>query len=255
MILEPDNTPNWRPATIGAALIAAGDRLKAAGFTPDFIAPSNTNASVAVQYFDALVQIPRVREYLTDLAYHRYAGVSSEVIRGIGQRAEAWGIRTGMLEHVGSDYRDLHEDIEQGRNSSWEQFGLAGCNTGDRPGLYYTIDVTNPSQPQINLGSRGKLLRQYFLFVRLGAVRIGAQSGDQRIAPLAFRNPNGKFVVVVKAEAGVTFQVRHLPQGTYGITYATASQYDVRLSDVSVGATGTMSTSIPAAGVITIHQR
>jgi hypothetical protein len=255
MILEPDNTPNWRPGTIGPALVAAGDRLKAAGFRPAFIAPSSMNAAVAVQYFDALMQIPRVTEYLTDLGYHRYAGVSPQVIASIGQRAATWGIRTSMLELIGSDYNVLHEDLEQGLNSAWEQFGLAGCNTGDRPGLYYTIDVTNPSQPQINLGSRGKLLRQYFLYIRLGAVRIGALSGDQRLAPLAFRNTNGKFVVVVKAETAASFQVRHLPAGTYGITYATASQYDVHLSDVTVSGAGTMSTSIPAAGVITIFQR
>jgi hypothetical protein len=255
VILEPDNTGNWRSQTIGAAIVATGDRLKAAGYRPDFIAPANTNASAAVQYFDALMQIPRVPEYLTDLSYHRYSGVSSAVIQAIGARTHQFGIRTGMLEHIGSSVEDLHEDLSVGMNSAWQQFALAGCNTGDRPGLYYTIDVTTPTQPQLNLGSRGKLLRQYFRFVRFGAVRIGALSGDARLAPLAFRNPSGKLVVVVKTTAGVAFQVRLLPGGTYGIKFTTPAQYDVDLADVTIGNGGVVPASIPAAGVITIYQR
>jgi hypothetical protein len=253
--LEPDNTANWGPAAIGNAIVAAGDRLKAAGFSPDFIAPSTTNAARAIQYFDTMVQIPRVTEYLTELAYHRYSGVTPQVIQTLGSRAAAAGIRAGMLELVGATYDDLHEDLTLGRNSSWQQFSLAYCNPDDAGGKYYGVDTSNPNNPIVTMMSRSRFLRQYFLFVRLGAVRIGALSGDGRFNPVAFRNPNGKIVVVVKAADGGSFEVRRLPAGTYGRKYTTFQQYNIDLADVSVGASGTLSASIPATGVITIYQR
>jgi hypothetical protein len=50
-------------------------------------------------------------------------------------------------------------------------------------------------------------------------------------------------------------QLRGLPAGVYGVTYTTDSQSFVAAADVVVGAAGTLVTSMPSAGVITIHQR
>ena len=255
MVLEPDNTPNWSANAIGAAIVATGDRLKAAGFGPDFIAPANTNASSAVQYFDAMMQNPRVREYLTEFSYHRYSGVTQQVLQSIGQRAAQWGVRTAMLEEIGATHNTLYEDITVAGVSSWQQFALGACSPDDNPGLYYDVNVTTPTAPRVTLGSRGKMLRQYFYYVRLGAVRVGAASGSESLAPLAFRNPNGKFVVVTRTDRGTSFQVRFLPAGTYGITYTTPSQFNGSLPDVTIGAGGTVPVSIPAAGVVTVFRR
>lgn len=254
LILEPDNTQNWRPQTIAAALVAAGDRLRSAGFEPDFIAPSNANMGGALQYFDELVGKARVSEYLTDLAYHRYSGVSSGTLESIGNRAVQYGLRTAMLEKIGSTYHDLHADLTAGRVSSWQQFTLAFCES-DNGAQYYVLDDSNPASPQLILSNTARYLRHYFLYARRGAVRIGAASGDGRFDPVAFRNPNGRVTVVVKASAGGTFDVRHLPAGTYGVFYTTASQADVRSPDVTIGAGASLTASIPAAGVITIHGR
>jgi Big-like domain-containing protein len=253
MILEPDITPNWRAATIGAALVATGDRLAAAGYHPAFIAPSNTNMSAAITYFDGLVQIPRVREYLTDFSYHRYAGVSQAAVKAIGDRASQFGVRTGMLEHIGSGYEDLHEDLLIGRNSSWQQFALGYC-TGDDGAQYYTINQSNPAAPVVVEGSRTRFLKQYFRHVRLDAVRIGAASGDDRFSPIAFRNTDGKVVVVIKATAGGSLQIRGLPTGTYGMYYATNAGSGV-LQDGVVSGQGALAVTVPAGGVVTAFRR
>ncbi|MGH9175650.1 MAG: hypothetical protein ACRD1H_14890, partial [Vicinamibacterales bacterium] len=53
VMLEPDNVPQWRSGTlIGQTVVETGRRLAAAGFTPDFIAPSTTNMANASIYFD-----------------------------------------------------------------------------------------------------------------------------------------------------------------------------------------------------------
>jgi hypothetical protein len=255
IILEPDNTANWKPDVIGRAIVATGDRLRAAGFRPAFIAPSNTSMSSALSYLDGVLAVPRVLEYLTDVAYHRYSNVSSATVAAIAARANQFGLRTAMLEHIGSPYQDLHEDLRLGQNSSWQQFVLAWCATSDNGGHYYRFDQTVQTSSSVTLGGRSRYFRQYFPFIRLNARRIGAASGDSRLDPLAFRNANGRVVVVIKAAEGASMQLRRLPPGSYGVTFTTASQSFVSLGDMNVSASGTLQVSIPAAGVITIHQR
>ena len=251
IVLEPDNA-GWAGTQIGNALVATGDRLAAAGYRPDFIAPSNANMSGAVTYFDQLVAVPRVTQYLTDLAYHRYGGVSDGNLQAIGARAMAHGIRTSMLEHIGSGYQDLHKDLTLGRNSAWQQFTLAYCVATDNGAQYFPVDISTPTAPVVQTGNRTKFLQQYFRHVRLGAVRHEATSTSGTFEPLAFRNPDGRWVVVVNANAGGTFSVTGLPAGTYGLTYTTPAAYRTPHPDVTLGPNQPLVTSIPASGVLTI---
>ena len=100
-----------------------------------------------------------------------------------------------------------------------------------------------------------KYLRQYFRYVGLGAVRVAATSGDTRLEPVAFRNTNGKYTVVVNASAAANFTVGGLPAGTYGIDYTTATDYMHALGDVTITSTQALTTSIPAGGVLTVYAR
>jgi hypothetical protein len=249
--LEPDNTP-WTGTDIGQAVVASGARLQASGFTPDIIAPSTTSMANAISFFDQLIQVTGVSQYLSDISYHRYAGVSDQNLQAIATRASQYQLRTAMLEHIGSDYFDLHKDLRLGMNSAWQQFALAYCGP-DNGGKYYWIENSDPNQPVVNLESRAKFLRQYFKFIRRGAVRIGASSDNATAEPLAFINANGKYVVVVKESAADTLTVQNLPAGTYGIKYTTNAQYNVDWPNVTLAAGQALNTSIPAAGVITIY--
>lgn len=85
---------------------------------------------------------------------------------------------------------------------------------------YYLIEDSDGDDPKIIIDSRTKFLCQYFKYVRSGAVRIEAGSGNDDFDPLAFINSNGKYVVIVKANAGGPFCIKGLPAGTYGIEYA-----------------------------------
>ena len=253
--LEPDNTPNWTPQAIGRALVATGDRLKSAGFRPSFIAPSNTSMAGALGYIDELIAMPRVLEYLTDVSYHRYSGVSAGTLAAIASRAKEHGLRTAMLEHIGSDYDDLHADLREGLNSTWQQFTLAFCNPRDDGDTYYRIDQSNPTSPVVVMAGRSRYLRQYFSFVRDNARRIGAVSGESRLDPLAFRNSNGKIAVVILATGAAPVHVRGLPSGTYGVRFTTSTDTFASLPDAVVDAAGALQVAMPAAGVMTIFAR
>src|SRR5262245_6029362 len=124
MVLEADKAA-WNGTQLGLAMVATGDRLKAYGFHPAFVAPSTFLMSNATTFFDDLIKVPRTTEYVSELSYHRYGGVSDPNLESIGARASQYGIRTAHLELIGATYHDLHKDLTLGRNSSWAQFTIA----------------------------------------------------------------------------------------------------------------------------------
>ncbi len=256
MVLEADNA-QWNGTQIGKAIVATGDRLKAYGFHPAFVAPSASQMNNAITFFDELIKVPRVNLYVSELSYHRYGGVSDANLESIGRRAGQFGIQTGHLELIGANYLDLHKDLSLARNSSWAQFTIAfptSVSTDDG-GKYYMIDDRDPNQPVIQVGARTKYLRQYFKYVRRGAVRIEAKSDNPGFEPLAFVNADCRQTVIVKAVAGGSFSVQGLPAGTYGVKYTTDAQYDVNNADATINAGQSLQTAIPGPGVITIYAK
>ncbi len=256
VILEPDTSnASWSAVQVAQAIKAAGDLLTANNFTPNFVAPSTTDAGRTSGFIDQIALTPGAMQYVGEFSYHRYSGGTSADLLNITTRAVLYNKQTAMLEWIGADYNTLHQDIKQGRNSSWQQYTLAFPNEPDNGAQYYLVNDSNPNSPIVTIGSRTKFLRQYFRYVRAGAQRIEALTGNANFDPLAFINTNGKYVVVVKAGSGGSFSVEDLPTGTYGIKYTTASQYNVDLSDVSITAGQNVAANIPSAGVITIYRR
>lgn len=218
MILEPDNS-DWNGARIGNCLVAAANRLKANGFTPRFIAPSNTYIGNAITYFDEMIKVPGVLPYLSEFSYHRYWGGATDAqLLAVAGRAVQYGFDTAMLEWWDSNngYQTLHKDLKLGRNSAWQQ-GIFGDQYQGKTHLYNI----NNSNFNVTIHPITKFTRQYFKFIRPGAIRIGATSNNGSFDPLAFINKDSKYIVVVKAGSSGSFTIQGLPAGTYGIKYTT----------------------------------
>jgi hypothetical protein len=252
-ILEPDTVAAWTAPRVGAAIVAASSLLKKNGFNLSFVAPSTTDMTAAIGYYDQIIQVPGVLGLLSELSYHRYGGVSDASLVAIGQRSSRDHIGTAMTEHIGSGYDDLYKDLSLALNTGWEQFVLAYPTTNDDGSQYYVIGNGSSANPQVVLGQRTKFLRQYFKFIRPGALRMQASSSVSTFQPLAFTNRDGRVVTVVKASGAGPFVIAGLASGKYGIKYTTDSAYNVDLPDQSVFTGQLLVTQIPAAGVITIY--
>lgn len=258
--LELVNEPNiggWPAVNIANNLLAAARRLRAAGFFPQFVGPTASGLVATTQLFDQMILVPGVKQTLNEISWHRFGTATPADLTAIAQRAAANGMRTAMLEHGGSGHDHLHEDLTFGNVSAWQQFGLAFCGTIDSASMYFLVSgaKVGENNPVVNIGKETKYLRQYFRYVALGAVRLGATSSDARFAPVAFRNANGKYTVVVNASAGGSFTVGGLPAGTYGIDYTTAADYMTPLADVTITGAQSITTAIPNSGVITIFAK
>jgi len=248
VILEPDNVSQWTPSVVGAAIVSVSDRLGAAGFSPEILAPSTTNMANAPTFFNSWPAAARAR--VQTVVYHRYSGVSAGALQTIA----GLGKETAMLEwwSASNGYQVLHEDLKSGRNSAWQQ-GVLGGDQG--PMALYLIDTSNPAQPVVTINDKTKFTRQYFKYVRRGAVRIGATSTSNALDPVAFINPSGGQVVVVKATGAASFTVGGLAAGTYGISSATAAAWGVTAPDQTITAGQTVTASLPGAGVLTIYRK
>lgn len=260
IMLEPDNSAVWKNAGHGTfvarALVAVNARLAAANFHPKFIAPSNSNLTDAISYFDQMVAVSGAAPLIWEYSYHRYGGVNDTNLQAIGQRAAQHGIKTSMLEHINSDYQDLYKDITIAGTSGWQQYAIAGSvSTGatlSGGGHYVVVDDTLSGTVGTAVTDMAKLLSQCFRYVRYNARRVAASSTNGALEPLAFVNADGRYAVVVEANGAATFSIGGITPGTYGISYTTNSAYAATLPDVQVVAGGSLTTSIPAGGVLTV---
>lgn len=243
VILEPDLVAQWNTGTVvGKAIAAAAIRLKENGFTPRFIAPSTTNMSNAIPYFDAMIQVPGVLPYLEELSYHRYSGVSPESLQTISDRGIEHNVNTSMLEHWfdNATYHILHEDLTIGRNSAWQSNVISA--------------LFNINGSDISISKTQQFIRQYSKFIRKDAQRIQAISNDEfNFNPIAFINKNGTYVVVVKVASGGGIDISGLRPDTYGVRFTTTDQFNVDLPDVNVISGASLNTTIPSGGVITMY--
>ncbi|MBC7894436.1 MAG: hypothetical protein H7066_03430 [Cytophagaceae bacterium] len=258
LLLEPENSA-YTPEDVGASLVAVARRLREGGYTPDFIGPSTTKAANAPEFWDAVNAVPGARGLLTEFAYHKYGGLSRPTLRAILLRARRDGATTGMLEHIGSGFDGLYEDLTVANVSVWKQFTLGYCglrDNADNEGVYYQVNQTDPAAPRINITSQARLLRQVFNYVRPGAVRLGATSSLDGLRALAFRNATGRVVVVARSPTQQRFVIHGLPAGTYGVNYSMkAGRFNVDLPDVVVTDGTPVSLEIPGDAALTVYGR
>jgi len=278
IMLEPDNSDEWRGSQIGEAIRSVSARLKADGFSPEIIAPSTAAAGKAPAYIDEMMAVPGVASLVSTLSYHRYDLPKPRVVVGIAERAQALGLSnslvdrvapvagiaerararrlsTAMLEHLTGDAAELHNDLTRGQVSAWQQYAMVSSipvGTLDDGGAYYLVDVRDPKAPTLRMGDRTPGLAQYFRYIRLGATRIGARSSDNAVKPTAFRNTDGTFVVVLASKEAGTITVRGLPAGRYLASYTTAQETGRELPPLV--SNGTITAKLPAAGIMTIRQ-
>ena len=255
IILEPEHHWGFDGKRVGMNLVAAAKRLQANGFTPEFIAPSYSYFQNTLNGIPHMLNVPGILNYVDELSYHCYQNCNIPNFRKLDSIAKVHGLRTSQLEKIGRDYNGLYDDLKYANVSAFQQFTLAYGPNASGGGEYYALDmVTDPSHPKITTGPMTKFLRQYFKFIHRGAVRIQANSTDTvNMAPLAFINTDGTWVVPVKATGSFSFTILGLPPGNYGIKYTTGAQYDIDMPDQQIGQGGIISSSIPAAGVITIY--
>ena len=261
VILEPDNAAVWQIDHIPAAIVAVHRRLDSLGYHPEIIAPSVLNLKSIPRYLDAIIAVPEALEYLDVLCYHRYSGNNDTAAQlQIADLATQYGLKTAMLEYdKNGDIGELHMDLKHVNNVAWTKYALA--YKSNQQWSYVHVDQTDPDDPIYGISTQTKYLRHYFQYIRPGATRIEAEGGSPRVDPVAFEHPDGRQVVVVKADEADTIIVRGLAPGSYDVSYTLGNYnwgavepktYDVHLPLITIAGTEDLRFQMPGQGVATV---
>ena len=254
VILEPDHTSRWKHSgrQIGEAAAATMKLLVPLGFKPELILPSTKRADLAVKMFEEAVQVPGVRQHLGAISYHRYARATPEVLRDIVATAERHDIRVEMLELVKGNSYHLHQDVQNANASAWQSFGIATWAPDDgkprRGALVYVDKETGETTPS----HQGRRLMQYMRYIRGGAVRIGASVQEPKFFAVAFENPDGGQVAVIRAETKGPIVIRGLRDDHYAATFANWKGGGNPTKVTRNPADGSVTVQMPVKGIVTV---
>jgi hypothetical protein len=221
--LEPENTEHWRGKQMGRALVAVAARLRAAGYNPEFIAPSTSSARVAPYYVDDMLSVPGASDLVSMISFHTYDSPGDATRAEIWRRARRLGASTGMLEHFPSTADEIQRDLTVANVSRWQPYGIANLDEPARnaQGAYLlVVDPTGPQGKAVRPSPSTGALSQYFRNVRRGAIRIAARSDNSSKPATAFINRNGSHVVIIAAQGAGEIRISGLPKGAYDISFA-----------------------------------
>jgi hypothetical protein len=280
---EPEaGNAGWSSAQLASAIKVLGDALVAGGYSIPIAAPSTTRDHNAASWFTTVWDhLPGSgypnRAYVDYLAYHRYGNNLLSDTKTIASTAAAAGVQTAMTEWgisttTGATGDTLHLDLKWGEVSYFEQFAIAfgGYITqslSDKS-KYFGIDY-NDAVPAtaVLTNNESKKFQQYFRFIRGGAVRkvtshtdCGTPDATNEFYDydgLAFRNTNGKYVVVVRTRATGDPWIDGLPAGTYGIEYTVGTNWHQTKADVTISTGDALTFNVASSTVSywTIFQR
>jgi len=217
--LEPNNS-NWNSDQLADGIVAANARLTAAGYNPKFVAPSHAFLPAGIEFLNRMIQRkPELSSILSEFSYHLYSSGSTRHSDAVRATAAQYGLQTSMLEWWFGDWQSswnaLHDDLKVADVSAWQLVTFWD---------HANVDTTVITNPVITLGDKSKYSKQYFTFIDRGARRISATTPScadhvdcTGASPIAFMNPDGSYVVVIRTNNALSIVIENLPSGTYGV--------------------------------------
>jgi PKD repeat protein len=187
---------------------ALGRRMQEAGLRTGIQYPESMSDASAITWLQNAQNDPELWKYVRTVSYHLYGPRTNlEAIRDI---AFSKGVPTAQTEFLaGNSLADdyLYDDMTLGQVSEWHSY-------------VQTFPVPFANGTSFDRRPHYWLFRQFMPYVRPGAVRVAAVSGDSTVRPLAFTK-NGEVTVLLintmTASSNQTVTLNGLPNGQYGV--------------------------------------
>jgi hypothetical protein len=261
--LEPDNGAALvTSAEIAAMVMAARNRLVNAGFAkPYIIAPTTTTSPATLAFYRGVKTANATAgTYVDEISRHRYGTAPDDtMLVSLRNEVEADGKKSSMLEtDFNGTLANLHQDIEVGRVSAWNgKWIIAYPTATDTGSMYFMI---NPGSPYgLTKTNHAKYAEHYMKYIRQNAVMKSVTNSSSNFRGVPFVNPNGKYVVPIRALTSGTVTVSGLPAGTYkrcrtiGDGMNAPSIYNSCESDVTIASGQNVTITFSGAGVGTVY--
>jgi hypothetical protein len=244
---EAGNDNPFNASVVAEMIKALGPRLQAASLSTRIQFPESVNAQTAWNnYIQNVPGDDDVWRYIGCLSYHLYG--TNDPYRGhIGSLGASLDLPTAQTEFMDLTMNHLYDDLTLGRVSYWEIYGLGQCFQW------------NPSNTSFGRIRQYWNFRQVLHFVRPGAVRIGAASGDSNLRVLAFTHNDGLTVVLINGSGSRAVNIMNLPVGAYGVCQSVGGGVCQEMGLQVVAAprgtaeTGVLNVTVPSNAVLTVY--
>jgi glucuronoarabinoxylan endo-1,4-beta-xylanase len=243
-------------AALRDLLKIVGKRFKDEGLTTKLFAPEDVGWLGGVEGMTLpMLNDPEARKYLQINAVHGYAldGITAgSADAKTWETMYNWGgqynIPLWMTETSGYENNEagglalakaMYTALRFGRAEAW---------------VFWTIstDAADSYSLMDSKGNKGRsyyVSKQFYRYIRPGAVRIEANAENAAILPLAFKNQNGETVVLVNTgTSAASVSVSGIGAGTYKVYRTSATDNCREIGTTKPG----NSIIVPGGGVVTL---
>jgi hypothetical protein len=240
-----------------------GSTVRASGLNPKIVCCDVLGWNTAQSYANGIESNSAANAATTIFSSHGYGGAPTFPITGLGSRhvwETEWGIFDSPLDNNWDDggqsdgfhwAQRIHTGMTAANLSAFFWWWAAVSNAGDNG------DLISFSGNSVTVAARLWAFANYSRFIRPGAIRIGASSGDNNLQVSAYKNANGTVSIAVlntannAITASYSLQNTGVADGTTVTPYLTnGSNHAAQQSTTSVSG-GAFSATIPARSLVT----
>jgi glucuronoarabinoxylan endo-1,4-beta-xylanase len=262
---EPSLTTSYssmlvNPSQAASFLSVLGPTMGASGLSTKVACCDTLGFNLLPNYVGAIAGNSAANSGTGLFTSHGYSNAPTATVSTGGRHLweSEWSIN-------GSNWTNVWDSTSEASGITWAQHihdGMTGANLN---AFLYWWGISNTSHDSSLIGLSGSTLtpskRYYALasysrFIRPGAIRIAANSGDSSLKVSAYRNSDGSVVVVVlntaTAAASTTFTLNNT--GSSGGTvapYLTNDSFSMAAQPVTALSNGTFGATIAARSLVT----
>ena len=265
---EPDYTTSYSSMSMNPTQTADMIRflkptLNAAGLNPKVVCCDPTGWPQAQNYASGVASNSAANATVDMYSSHGYSGAPNSPLSAAGGK-HVWETEWSTFESLDNNW----DDGSDASGFTWAQhistgltaanlnaflywWGAIGGGSADNEGL---LQVNGNS---VNTSGRLWAFANYSRFIRPGAVRIGASSGDNNLQVSAYKNSNGVVVIVVlnQASSAITasyaLQNTGVANGTTVTPYLTNGSNNTAQQGTTSVSGGSFSATVPARSLVT----
>jgi glucuronoarabinoxylan endo-1,4-beta-xylanase len=240
-----------------------GPTIKNAGLSTKIVCCDSEGWNLASGDVSAITSDPTALSFVNNFSSHGYTAAPTSPINTAGKN---------IWETEWSTFDSLDNAWDDGSDASgftWAQHIYTGLTSANLNGFLYWWGLvgssTTDNEGLLQLTSSGSVvpsgrlwaMANYSRFIRPGAVRIGATSGDSNLQVSAYKNTNGTVSIVVlntassAITASYTLSNTGVADGTAVTPYLTNSSNNTAQQAATSVSGGAFSATIPARSLVT----
>jgi len=235
--------------------------LTAAGLSPKVVCCDPTGWGQAQNYASGVASNSSANANVDLFSSHGYSGAPNSALSAAGGK-HIWETEWSTFDNFDAAW----DDNSDASGFTWAQHIYTGLTAANLSGfLYWWGMSTGTDNEQLiqlngsNVVATGRLwaFANYSRFIRPGAVRIGANSGDSNLQVSAFRNTNGMVSIEVlnaatsAITASYSLQNTGIADGTTVTPYLTNSSSSTAQQGTTSVSSSSFTATVPARSLIT----